>query len=201
MTLGGARGFRRGCMLFCHLFRLFDVFYRRKTSNTPLWDERLHREVVFPFHSPLDCGITVWGVVLCLFRGLILSMSLSCAVGLQNLAVFPSFFSCLWEAREGLHHVYEIHYFCSSCGVVAHCLWKGGKICLSPHILHFMLWCYLVINSSRVCSSFVPVRTWFFWVNAKEGLKKLAISCPRGSHGKLACLRLPRKQLQHGLCA
>ena len=25
-------------------------------------------------------------------------------------------------------------------------------------------------------------------------------SCPRGSHGRLACLRLPRKQLQHRLC-
>ena len=63
MTLGGARGFRRGCMLFCHLFRLFDAFSRRKTSNTPLWDGRLHSKVVFPFHSPLNCGITVW--VLC----------------------------------------------------------------------------------------------------------------------------------------
>jgi hypothetical protein len=28
-----------------------------------------------------------------------------------------------------------------------------------------------------------------------------AISCPRGSHGRLACLNFPRKQLQHGLCA
>jgi hypothetical protein len=26
-------------------------------------------------------------------------------------------------------------------------------------------------------------------------------SCPRGSHGRLSCLRLPRKQLQHRLCA
>ncbi len=62
MSLEGAWGFRRSCMLFCHLFRLFDVFSRRKTSNTLLWDGRLHSEVVFPFHSPLNCGITVLGL-------------------------------------------------------------------------------------------------------------------------------------------
>jgi hypothetical protein len=29
--------------------------------------------------------------------------------------------------------IYEVHCFCSSCGVVAHCLWKGEKTCLSPY--------------------------------------------------------------------
>ena len=58
--------------------------------------------------------------------------------GAAKLSSIPIIFLSLWEAREGLHHVYEIHYFCSSCGVVAHCLWKGEKICLSPYILHFI---------------------------------------------------------------
>ncbi len=110
-------------------------------------------------------------------------------LGLQSLAVLPSFFSCLWEAREGLHHVYGIHYFCSSCGVVAHCLWKGEKS--------------LPIYTSLYLTVVVFVLLLFqlelgFLGKCQENL---AISCSRGSHGRLACVRLPRKQLQQELCA
>ena len=118
-----------------------------------------------------------------------LSMSLSCAVGLQSFAVFPSFFSCLWEAREGLHHVYEIHYFCSSC-VFVHCLWKGERY-VSP--------IYTSLYLTAVVSVLLLFQLELGFLDKCQD--NLAIRCPRGSHGRLACLRLPRKQLQQGLCA
>ena len=158
---------------------------------------------------------------------------------------------------------------CLSCGVVAHYLWKGEKICRSPHIF-----IYLFLFLHPICKALVQLRVSFgvvrfsvhsatilvHVVSPSAGGKRLtstfssitisrkawearqrvsfgvvrfsvhsatisfvlildcikkvsmfwarfvslsffAISCQRGSHRRLACLRLPRKQLQQGLCA
>ena len=118
-----------------------------------------------------------------LSRGLsLLSRGLSCAVGLRNYAVFPSSFPCLWEAREGLGGAVRysatsfvflvaidtwrhptpygsalkwrdsILYACHVCGV-AHYLWQGEKICLSPYLYHLMWWCCLFLFIHPICLS------------------------------------------------
>ncbi len=45
----------------------------------------------------------------------------------------------------------EFHSLCLSCGAVAHYLWKGEKICLSPYLCHLMWWCYLFLFIHPIC--------------------------------------------------
>ena len=157
MTLGGARGFRRGCMLFCHLFRLFDVFYRRKTSNTPLWDGRLQSEVVFPFHSPLNCGITVWGGCVMLISWSYLVHESLLRRGAAKLCSIPIIFlMSLGGARARVCIMCMKFIISARREVLLPIVYGRGKRYVSPHIY------FTLLNSIRVCSSFVPVRTWIF---------------------------------------
>jgi hypothetical protein len=70
------------------------------------------------------------------------------------------------------------------------------------------------VGSTMVSWTLIPHRRFLSFVLILDCIKKVsmfwsrfvsssffAFSCQRGSHGRLACLRLPRKQLQHGLCA
>jgi hypothetical protein len=142
--------------LFCEFLsvligRLYFIMDQLKIS--PIW----HQVCIKTTSGQLSRGLSL------------LSRGLSCAVGLRNYAVFPSSFPCLWEAREGLGggstlfgHLFRLlggnwhletsntiwfciemegfHSLCLPCGVVAHYLWQGEKICLSPYLYHLM-WC------------------------------------------------------------
>jgi hypothetical protein len=76
-------------------------------------------------------------------------------------------------------------------------LMEGGKDMSLP--IYFTLCCDVIYLLTAVVSVLLLFQLELGFL--EECQDYLAISCPRGSRGRLACLRLPRKQLQQGLCA
>ncbi len=143
-------------------------------------DDWYHRLV--PSQSPAKCGKRSWGFT-------------------AGICVFLFSFSSFWcdsASRDTSHrmHIWVVSKVESFESLLGFHSVDAGFVALVLFDFLLSSWryslrCILVIIHEAMEEA-----------NCRNSTASLlSVRCQRGSHGRLACLRLPRKQLQHGLCA